>query len=140
MTFGGVAARLILAVALAATLAGCVPPSEHDRILAALPTSSESVSCPPPGANAVHGPIMKRLDADMGDSAYVTVMMDCVQQLTPCPNGETCGDGSSGVVRVATLYLLLRRNGKWRVEKPVSASVSSSASFGVGTISRDSSH
>ena len=112
----------IAAVAMAMAVTGCVHRSDEDQIFAALSSPTESgLSCPAPGANAVHGPLMKRLETIRGDSAFATLMMDCVQQSAPCPSGQTCA--ASGVVRVATTYLLIRRHGKWEVERPISGAV-----------------
>lgn len=118
----GIAPTLLAAII--AGLAACVHRSEHDEILDAMvnPTASE-LSCPPAGAKVVHGPLMRKLDSVKGDTAFATLMIDCAVQPPPCPAGQTCATPSSNVVRVTTTYLLIRRHGEWRVEKPVAGGI-----------------
>ena len=79
--------------------------------------------CPDARGDGVHGYMMvgASLDTVMGDSAYATTMQDCVAVSRICPGAETtCWTTRSGVLRTTTTYLLSRKNGKWRVARPVS--------------------
>jgi len=51
-----------------------------------------------------------------GDSAVVALFQDCIIPAPPCPT-QNCR--SANAMRYQTDYLVVRRNGKWQVEKPI---------------------
>jgi len=81
--------------------------------------------CPGVRREGVHGySLSAHADTVMGDSAYATLTQDCIGIPRSCPNGEkTCARIGSDVLRTTTTYLLVRKNGKWRVARPVSGGV-----------------
>ena len=78
--------------------------------------------CPGVRGEGVHGySLSAKAEKVMGDSAYATLIQDCIGIPRSCPTGETtCAMMGSGVLRTTTTYLLVRKNGKWFVAKPVS--------------------
>ncbi len=53
-----------------------------------------------------------------GDTAIVSVFQDCIdRRVPPCPAGANCM--YSNAIRLETDYLVVRRNGKWKVDRPV---------------------
>jgi hypothetical protein len=83
-----------------------------------------SLICPGVSATGMHGYVLGAgVDTVMGDSAFARVWMDCIRYPQTCANRESsCGSTSSGAVRIGTDYLLVRKRGKWKIEKPVSGS------------------
>ena len=79
--------------------------------------------CPGVPAEGMHGYIL-RLDVDsvMGDSAIATLVKSCVRDPRQCPVGsDSCvALGSSATVTTSN-YLLVRRDDKWTVEKPLNS-------------------
>ena len=77
--------------------------------------------CPGVPADGMHG-YMLRLDVDsvMGDSAIATLVQTCVRDPRQCPVGsDSCvALGSSATVTTKN-YLLVKKEDKWAVEKPL---------------------
>ena len=88
-----------------------------------VPPANATLLCPGVSGDGVHGYSIGGVSVDtmMGDSAYARVFMDCVRDRQRCPNGEkTCVTWRSGIVRMSTEYLLVRKKGEWKVAKPIS--------------------
>src|SRR6266581_1169285 len=84
-----------------------------------------SLLCPGVSGEGIHGYLLHaRVDTTMGDSAYASLLMDCIRDPQRCPNrDQTCPTWYSGAVQIETEYLLVRKNGKWKVSKPVSGGI-----------------
>ena len=81
--------------------------------------------CPKAKVAGLHGYLISAsVDTVMGDSAIASLNLDCAQAPPPCPDAkQSCVIWSAGMIRMSTNYLLVRRAGKWKVEKPISGSV-----------------
>jgi hypothetical protein len=89
------------------------------------PTNA-TLLCPGVSGDGVHGYSIGGVSVDtmMRDSAYARLYMDCVRDPQRCPSGEpTCVTWHSGIVRMSTEYLLVRKKGEWKVARPVSGGV-----------------
>src|SRR5438034_3549966 len=88
-----------------------------------IPPKDSSLLCRGVPVAGMHGYLLStRVGTVMGDSAIAMLIQECIRDPRKCPNGEQLCFGYSGVIQMETTYLLLRRNGKWRVEKPLSGS------------------
>lgn len=80
----------------------------------------EPLFCPGVAEKGNHGYLMDaRVDTVMGDSAFASVLRVCTQFASKCPAGQACVSWG-GAVEYSTNYLLARRNGVWKVVKPIS--------------------
>jgi hypothetical protein len=99
---------------------GCIHRSPEQRVLAAFKDySGTRVERPmnAPDTNAAKcTPSQTGVAFIKGDTAIVKMWQDCAGP--PCPVGQNC---MGNVMRFETDYLLVRRNGKWTVERPVGA-------------------
>jgi len=89
-----------------------------------VPPPNASLLCPGVSGDGIHGYSIGGVTVDtmMGDSAYARVFMDCIRRSQSCPHGEqSCWSTHTGIVRMSTEYLLLRKKGEWKVARPVSA-------------------
>src|SRR6266550_9120703 len=78
--------------------------------------------CPGVPENGNHGYLLgARVDTVMGDSAFVSVSRICTQFARKCPSGQACISWG-GAIEYSTNYLVARRNGVWKVVKPLSGS------------------
>ncbi len=82
-----------------------------------------SLICPGIPADGMHGYILGvNVDSVMRDSAIVTVRQTCARQPRQSSSDGTASFSlSSGISVTTTNYLLVRRNGLWTVEKPLSS-------------------
>ena len=106
---------------LSLLIAGCLHRSPEDRVLAAFRetglaneratgvTDTTAAKCTSPTAHVSYV---------RGDTAVVGLFQDCAPPAPPPPKGQNRISGNA--VRFETDYLVLRRNGKWKVEKPIS--------------------
>ena len=86
-----------------------------------LAPEGSTLICPDSPAEGMHG-YMLRLDVDsvMGDSAIATLVRSCVRDPRQCPVGsDSCVALGASATVTTTSYLLVRRDDKWAVEKPL---------------------
>src|SRR2546423_4426248 len=110
----------IASIVLLTDVAGCFPRSPEQAVIAAYKgdrasIAGDSLVCTKPSAH-------RSAESMDRDTAIVRVFQDCVKPAPPRPAGPTFGNGSS--VRVETDYLVVRRNGRWKVERPLAGGVS----------------
>lgn len=80
---------------------------------------ASSLLCPGVPDQGMHGYVLgARVDTAMGDSAFAHLSMTCLGDLRTCPSGAVCW--GSQAIRITTTYLLVRRNGQWKVVKAIS--------------------
>jgi hypothetical protein len=92
--------NLVFADELTATVFKSLRRDAHFRIL---PNSARLV-CPSPAAEGLQGYALRaRVNQTMGDTAIATVERICSRAGGPLSTGE--------------IYLLVRRNGRWRMER-----------------------
>jgi hypothetical protein len=78
--------------------------------------------CPKVAGVQRHGyAVGLKADTVHGDSAYATVVLDCAGTSPQCPDAAHACVTTGGIVtRYETLYLLVRKNGRWAIAKPIS--------------------
>ena len=116
-----------LGLPLLLAVSACLHRSPEDQILGALSSARvKQISCPNVDGEAVRRSLIgAKVDTVFGDTAFADVFYDCASTPQTCPAGlPSCFNASSGVVRVSTNYLLVRRGGRWKVERPISGGIS----------------
>ena len=77
--------------------------------------SHQPLYCPGVPAEGNHGYLLgARVPTMMGDTAFATITLECAAN-SPCPNGQLCASG--GALEHQTNYLIIRTNGKWKLER-----------------------
>ena len=105
-----------ISMVLSPLLIGCVHRSPEARVLAAFREyrSPKQPADHAPDTSAAKCTSPRTSVAFIkGDTAIVALRQDCAA-VTRCPAGFSCG-----MVRFGTDYLMLKKNGKWSVEKTV---------------------
>ena len=54
-----------------------------------------------------------------GDTAIVALFQDCIRRTPPCAAGFNC---RTGAVRFEWDYLVVRTNGKWKLDRAIAGS------------------
>ena len=87
----------------------------------------QPLSCPGEPGVGNHGYVLgARVNRIMGDTALATIIRTCAFVVPECPSGAVCGRMGGGAIRYTVEYLLGRNGGRWRVIKPIGASVTMS--------------
>ena len=87
-------------------------------------TNEGPLFCPDVPNSGHHGYVLgARVDRVATDSAYATVSKSCQRFDTKCPPGEQCVYMGGNSINYETTYLMVREDGRWRVEKPVGGAV-----------------
>jgi hypothetical protein len=101
-----------LIVVLAGTT-GCLHRSPKDVVMKAIKSEHASVA----GDSVVCSKLVAHQDTAGTDTAIVRVFQDCVKPGAAQSAGARFGSGNS--FRIETDYLVVRRNGRWEVDRPI---------------------
>ena len=108
--------RVAVLLLVPAVAAACLHRSPEDRVMAAfgeIPSSQPGV-CLMDNTAVNASKLVAHVSAINGDTAIVALFQDCIRRTAPCPPGFNC---RSGAVRFETDYLVVRRNGKWKLDR-----------------------
>lgn len=115
--------RVLLLILLVPVI-GCLHRTPEQQVLAAFSRQTQlrnqPADCSKDGATLIaKGSVPQAHVSELkGDTAIVRVWYDCAWRKSPCANGQACTGG--GVTRVETDYLVVRQDGAWKVERPIS--------------------